>query len=218
MNLLDKHKIHILLLALFFCSAGYGMGVETLIPETSAPAGTADVNIQPADILPPNTDPTAARLIRGPRNIASGYYIIVKKDQHQLKLYQDGILLKTWPVGTGKNPSDKIKAQDSATPEGHYKVKAIHDARSWLYTPPSGGTKARNVYGPWFIRVDTDSTGSFSGKSWTGIGIHGTNKPESIGHDVSLGCIRMHNADVMELKAELDKAPDITQVQVDILP
>lgn len=30
-------------------------------------------------------------------------------------------------------------------------------------------------------------------------GIHGTNNPSSIGKSVSLGCIRMHNADVEEL-------------------
>ncbi len=218
LNLLDKCKVPALLVALLFCGAGYGLGVETPTPETSAPAGAPEASIQPAEQLLLDTDADSARLIRGPRDIASGYYIIVKKDQHLLKLYRDGILLKTWPVGTGTNPSDKTKYQDSATPEGHYRIKAIHDARNWLYSPPSGGTKARNVYGPWFIRIDTDSAGSFSGKSWTGIGIHGTNKPESIGHDVSLGCIRMRNADVMELKAELDKAPDITKVQVDILP
>jgi len=29
--------------------------------------------------------------------------------------------------------------------------------------------------------------------------IHGTNRPESIGHYVSYGCIRMHNRDIVEL-------------------
>ena len=30
-------------------------------------------------------------------------------------------------------------------------------------------------------------------------GIHGTNQPSSIGHEVSFGCIRMHNEDVLAL-------------------
>jgi lipoprotein-anchoring transpeptidase ErfK/SrfK len=30
-------------------------------------------------------------------------------------------------------------------------------------------------------------------------GIHGTNDPSSIGKSVSLGCVRMHNKDVLEL-------------------
>jgi lipoprotein-anchoring transpeptidase ErfK/SrfK len=29
--------------------------------------------------------------------------------------------------------------------------------------------------------------------------IHGTNRPESIGGFVSWGCIRMHNADILDL-------------------
>ena len=29
--------------------------------------------------------------------------------------------------------------------------------------------------------------------------IHGTNEPETIGHDVSAGCIRMRNEDVIDL-------------------
>ncbi len=34
---------------------------------------------------------------------------------------------------------------------------------------------------------------------WGGYGIHGTNRPWSIGQAASAGCIRMHNADVAEL-------------------
>ncbi|MFC6332044.1 L,D-transpeptidase [Paenibacillus septentrionalis] len=42
------------------------------------------------------------------------------------------------------------------------------------------------------------------GAFWMGLskpsyGIHGTNNPASIGHEVSHGCIRMYNQDVLEL-------------------
>ncbi|MBA0088557.1 MAG: L,D-transpeptidase, partial [Acidobacteria bacterium Pan2503] len=37
------------------------------------------------------------------------------------------------------------------------------------------------------------------GLSLKGYGIHGTNNPASIGHDLSHGCIRMRNRDVEEL-------------------
>lgn len=42
------------------------------------------------------------------------------------------------------------------------------------------------------------------GAMWMGLnkphyGIHGTNNPQSIGHYVSKGCIRMYNHDVLEL-------------------
>lgn len=42
------------------------------------------------------------------------------------------------------------------------------------------------------------------GAFWMGLskphyGIHGTNDPSSIGREVSLGCIRMYNSDVVQL-------------------
>lgn len=44
------------------------------------------------------------------------------------------------------------------------------------------------------------------GAFWMGLskphyGIHGTNDPSSIGREVSLGCIRMYNEDVVQLAA-----------------
>lgn len=44
-----------------------------------------------------------------------------------------------------------------------------------------------------------------------GIGIHGTNSPESIGKYVSHGCIRMYNSDVIEL---FNKVPIGTPVVI----
>lgn len=46
------------------------------------------------------------------------------------------------------------------------------------------------------------------GSLWMGLskphyGIHGTNKPNSIGKNVSHGCIRMHNHDVLELSSRV---------------
>lgn len=46
------------------------------------------------------------------------------------------------------------------------------------------------------------------GAYWMGLskphyGIHGTNNPSSIGKNVSRGCIRMHNKDVLELSKEV---------------
>lgn len=44
-----------------------------------------------------------------------------------------------------------------------------------------------------------------------GYGIHGTNNPSSIGKAVSLGCIRMHNKDVLELASLV---PNGTRVRI----
>jgi lipoprotein-anchoring transpeptidase ErfK/SrfK len=39
----------------------------------------------------------------------------------------------------------------------------------------------------------------WQGKTDTLYRIHGTNEPDTIGHDVSAGCIRLRNADVVDL-------------------
>jgi len=53
------------------------------------------------------------------------------------------------------------------------------------------------------------------GAVWMGLnipdyGIHGTNKPESIGKMVSKGCIRMHNRDALELSRIIPVGTTVT--------
>lgn len=55
------------------------------------------------------------------------------------------------------------------------------------------------------INKEIDPGGPY-GALWMGLskphyGIHGTNDPSSIGKEVSLGCIRMYNDDVIELSS-----------------
>ena len=47
----------------------------------------------------------------------------------------------------------------------------------------------KGAYGPWFIRLKT---------GWSGIGIHGTHDPGSIGQRATEGCVRLRN-DHLEL-------------------
>jgi lipoprotein-anchoring transpeptidase ErfK/SrfK len=65
-----------------------------------------------------------------------------------------------------------------------------------MLTPTPRGTykiinKAINPGGPYGVR--------WLGLNRKGYGIHGTNNPSSIGKNVSHGCIRMYNKDVLEL-------------------
>ncbi|KGE17339.1 L,D-transpeptidase [Paenibacillus wynnii] len=53
------------------------------------------------------------------------------------------------------------------------------------------------------------------GAFWMGLskphyGIHGTNNPSSIGKRVSQGCIRMYNADVLELASKVNVGTRVT--------
>lgn len=96
-----------------------------------------------------------------------------------LSLYKDGVLLKEYPVCVGK--------QSTPTPQGDY----------WVVY------KTVNPY--WINKEDIVPPGPQNplGVRWIGItksiGIHGNNKPESIGTYASAGCIRMYNRDVMEV-------------------
>jgi lipoprotein-anchoring transpeptidase ErfK/SrfK len=49
----------------------------------------------------------------------------------------------------------------------------------------------------------------FQGNKDTLFRIHGTNEPNSIGHAVSSGCIRMHNADVIDLYGRVNKGAHV---------
>ena len=104
-----------------------------------------------------------------PSNRKDNYSIIINVTQHTLSLFKNGELYKTYPVAVGK--------ASTPTPRGSFKIK----------------NKAINPGGPF-------------GARWMGLnapggsyGIHGTNNQSSIGKNISNGCIRMYNKDVIEL-------------------
>jgi len=99
----------------------------------------------------------------------SSYNITINVSNHSLTLYKDNKVFKTYRVAVGK-PS-------TPTPKGTFRII----------------NKAVNPGGPF-------------GARWMGLnapngdyGIHGTNNPSSIGKNVSNGCIRMYNKDVIEV-------------------
>lgn len=99
----------------------------------------------------------------------SGYSMTIHVNNHTLTLFRNGNAIKVYPVAVGK-PS-------TPTPKGTFKII----------------NKAINPGGPF-------------GARWLGLnapngdyGIHGTNNPSSIGKNISNGCIRMYNKDVIEL-------------------
>lgn len=97
------------------------------------------------------------------------YRITVNTQAHTLTLFRDNKVYKTYRVAVGK-PS-------TPTPKGTFKIV----------------NRAVNPGGPF-------------GARWLGLnapngdyGIHGTNDPSSIGKNISNGCIRMFNNQVIEL-------------------
>jgi lipoprotein-anchoring transpeptidase ErfK/SrfK len=113
--------------------------------------------------------------------------IVVDKAKHRLALVSGDLIVRSYPVGLG---GDK-------TPEGEFIISE----------------KVREPNGK--INGDFGSRGMTL--SDTLYAIHGTNKPDSVGKDESLGCIRMLKSDVEEL---FDMVPLHTKVQigVNVLP
>lgn len=118
----------------------------------------------------PNYDPFNYMTdIKFPETDNDTYSIVISIANHTLTLLKNGSVYKVYPVAVGK--------ASTPTPKGTFKIvnRQLHPG------------------GPFGIR-------------WLGLnapngnyGIHGTNNPSSIGKNVSDGCIRMHNSDVLEL-------------------
>jgi lipoprotein-anchoring transpeptidase ErfK/SrfK len=116
--------------------------------------------------------------------------IKVNKKQHLLWLYLDGIFIKKYRIGLGK---------ENKTPEGIFKVNA-----SGKMTRPPWYNKKTGVD---LEYTDGGTNGNPLGTHWipfsdgSGVGVHGTWAPDSIGKDESNGCVRMLNAEVKEVYA-----------------
>jgi len=107
--------------------------------------------------------------------------VIVDKTHHRLAVVSGNVLLRNYAVGLGGN----------RTPEGQFFIsEKVRD--------PNG--EPEGVFGNRGMTL-----------SDTRYGIHGTDKPGSIGKDESLGCVRMAQEDIEEL---YDLVPMGTKVTI----
>lgn len=120
-------------------------------------------------------------------------HIVISKQEMTLSLYdQDDLLICRFPIACGRNLGNKSRVGDMKTPEGDFTVQQIQPASTWTHDFGDGKGEIKGCYGNWFIRLKTPPH--------TGIGIHGTHDPASIGTRATEGCIRLHNADLDSLK------------------
>jgi lipoprotein-anchoring transpeptidase ErfK/SrfK len=116
--------------------------------------------------------------------------IVVSTSARRLHLVQDNGDVLTYPVGVGKagktwTGTGYIRGKQLRPPWSP--PRAIRREKPWLpdYIP-SGAPE--NPMGAAAMLLNVDQ-----------YAIHGTNNPSSIGGFVSFGCIRMHNADILDL-------------------
>ena len=110
--------------------------------------------------------------------------IVVSIPDRKLALLEDGRVVKIYDVAVG--------AQVSPSPSGEFQI-AQRLSNPTYYQPGV-------VIGP--------GPGNPLGTRWMGLnvkgfGIHGTNRPSSIGKNASHGCIRLKNSDVEDLFARV---------------
>lgn len=113
---------------------------------------------------------------------AEPYVIHIDVDQKQLTLFQGDAIVKCYTVATG--------AWETPTPVGIFTI-------THRFSGQMGG------FGTCFLGLNVP---------WGNYGIHGTNKPESIGYNASHGCIRMRVEDAEELYAMV---PNGTRVVIE---
>lgn len=121
------------------------------------------------------------------------FTIFIDKSQNTLLLKTGEEIVKTYIVSTGANNS---------TPVGNFKITDKLINPTWF--------KAGAV-------VPADSPENILGSRWLGLdiagyGIHGTSDPQSLGRQVTQGCVRMSNSDVEELYTIVSAGTEVTIV------
>ena len=124
--------------------------------------------------------------------VVSKFSVLVDKSDNVLSLREDGKLFKTYKVSTGK---------DNSTPIGTFKIEEKMIKPIWY--------KVGAVVSP-------DSEEYELGERWLGLsvegyGIHGTSDENTIGSQITQGCVRMYNNDIVEL---FDIIPSGTEVKI----
>ncbi|MFG6147422.1 L,D-transpeptidase family protein [Halobacillus sp. B23F22_1] len=133
-------------------------------------------------------------LIAVPVEAAENEAIIINKSNNQLAFFEKGRLQKVFPVATGSTKS--------LTPEGKFSLVNKVKNRPWYKGNIPGGDP-RNPLGARWLGIEVPGDwGHTSGNTY---GVHGTNKPSSIGTFASSGCIRMYNQDVIWLYERADE-------------
>lgn len=118
--------------------------------------------------------------------------LVVSRKAHVFRALRDGRVLLTGPVGVGR--------AGTPTPAGRFYVTAV------LRTgDPAGG------YGPYVLALSAHSgrLRHFAGGDGQ-IGVHGTDEPALLGHDISHGCIRIRNDQMTRLAHLLPRGTPVT--------
>ncbi len=172
------------------------VGLELVMTPRPMPE-KIDYTVQPGDSLEKiaKKHGTTVELLRLSNNIKGSvirvgdrmrvftgkFSVSVSKSANDLVLWMNGEFLKRYRVGTGEY---------NKTPVGDFVINDRIAQPTWWR--PDGkaipfGDK-ENLLGTHWLSINVK-----------GYGLHGTWEPETIGHQLSAGCVRMHNEEIEQL-------------------
>lgn len=134
-------------------------------------------------------------------------HIVVSLDEHRLHVVENGRVLWSAVIGTGTGTRLAGAGQkwDFSTPRGMFRVQVKQKDPVWFLPdwyfvergeavpPPDSPVRRREG--------ELGTSALFLGEE---IAIHGTDRPELLGDDVSHGCIRVTNEDARRLYHEVE--------------
>jgi hypothetical protein len=116
-----------------------------------------------------------------------GLHLVLNVAGNWLHVYENGVRTRTYSVSVGLPGYE--------TPSGQYRIReAIWNP--WWHPPNSEWARGRTVEAP---GSPTNPMGRIKLNFGPLLYIHGTPEHESLGYPASRGCVRMRNADVIEL-------------------
>ncbi|HWL52102.1 MAG TPA: L,D-transpeptidase family protein [Chthoniobacteraceae bacterium] len=136
--------------------------------------------------------------------------IVVDTREKILDLFEGNTLLASFPITPG---SSKIPA-----PPGNWKVLGITTLPWYRYDE---GVLKRGVRTNTFYNIPAGPSSPvgvvWMGINRPGIGLHGTNNPQTIGRAASAGCIRLANWDAIRLAKMITPGVSVT-IDADLIP
>jgi lipoprotein-anchoring transpeptidase ErfK/SrfK len=119
--------------------------------------------------------------------------IVVSIPDRKLALLEGDRIIKIYSVSVG--------APVSPSPSGEFQIVQRLANPTYYHPGVVIGPGANNPLGPRWIGLNVQ-----------GFGIHGTNRPDSIGKNASHGCIRLRNSDIEDLFARVHVGDHVSLV------
>lgn len=129
--------------------------------------------------------------------------VVITKDENMLEVMDDGKMIAAFPVTVG--------SEETASPLGEWKVRGVAKMPEFRYDEKmlKEGERSGNFH------LLPPGPNNPVGVVWIalnkkGVGIHGSDSPDAIGRNVSHGCIRLANWDIVKLTSMVKAGVPVT--------